>query len=257
MAQFVSPAWVAEQLDDSKFLLLDPRRPMKYLSGHLKNAVNLPVFKAFDDQLRLLPAGSLAVWIGAAGLDERHAPVIYDAFDGQSGSMLAWILEYLGRTDVHVMNVFYERWVDEKREVFYKPVQPTARRFTHKENAAVRITADQIRSDPSVKLIDFRSVEEFNGTRDLDNKPGHIPGSKNVVWRDLVNAPESFLATTDRLRQVLEVAGLGPGDRIVSYCRSGLRAAVGYYALKELGYDVRLYDGSYRDWVSHGHPVEV
>src|SRR5262245_39643627 len=97
MAQFVTTAWVAERLDDSNYLILDPRRPMKYLSGHLKNAVNLPAYKSFDDQLALLPADVLAKSIGDAGLDERRSPILYDSFDGQNVSVLAWILEYLGR----------------------------------------------------------------------------------------------------------------------------------------------------------------
>lgn len=257
MARFVDPAWVAERLENPDFLVLDPRRPMKYLSGHLKNAVNLPTFKAFDEQLRLLSPDSLASWIGSAGLDENRTPILYDSFDGQNAAMLTWILEYLGRTDVHVMNVFYESWIGQKREVFYKPVEATPGAFQHKEDPTIRITADEIRNNPTFKLLDTRSPEEFSGTRDLDGKPGHIPGARNLVWRDLTGAPESFLALNGRLAELFEKAGLKPGDRVVSYCRSGLRASIAYLALRDLGYNVTLYDGSYRDWVGRGLPVEV
>jgi 3-mercaptopyruvate sulfurtransferase SseA len=51
-------------------------------------------------------------------------------------------------------------------------------------------------------------------------------------------------------------AGIGRADRIVTYCRSGPRAALGYLALKELGYEVRLFDGSYAEWSSNGLPAE-
>src|SRR5262245_32840473 len=114
MTTLVSADWVAERIDLPATLLLDPRRPMKYLQGHLKNAVNLPVCRAVDAQGKLLSPEDLARWIGAAGLDENRTPVIYDSPEGQTGTMLAWILEYLGRTDVHVLDVFYERWVAEK-----------------------------------------------------------------------------------------------------------------------------------------------
>ena len=33
---WVTPHWVREHLADPDFILLDPRRPMKYMSGHLK-----------------------------------------------------------------------------------------------------------------------------------------------------------------------------------------------------------------------------
>lgn len=256
MAKFVDPAWVSERLEDSNYLVLDPRRPMKYLSGHLRNAINLPVFKAFDADLRLLSPESLATWIGAAGLDDKRSPIIYDSFDGQNGAMLAWILEYLGRAGVYLMHAFYERWVDARREVFYKPVDAIARTFRVQLNPSIRITADQIQSNPSLTLLDTRSFEEFNGTRDMDGRPGHIPGSRHIMWRDLIDGPEGFLAKKEHVAYLLDGAGVKPGDAVVSYCRSGLRASVGYLTLKELGYNVVLYDGSYHDWISRGLPVE-
>ena len=48
MLTFVDTAWVAERIDSVEILLLDPRRPMKYMQGHLKNAVNLPAYGDFD-----------------------------------------------------------------------------------------------------------------------------------------------------------------------------------------------------------------
>jgi hypothetical protein len=38
--------------------------------------------------------------------------------------MLAWLLEYFGRADVHLLNIFYEL-LAEGHEVFYKPVSPS------------------------------------------------------------------------------------------------------------------------------------
>src|ERR1051325_7366492 len=130
MARFVSMAWVVEKLDDPNYVVLDPRRPMKYLSGHLKKAVNLPAYKLFNDRLLLLTVDELAKAIGAAGLDDKHTPILYDSFDGQNSSVLAWILEYLGRDDVHIMDRFYDQWLAAKHDVFYKPVEATARSFT-------------------------------------------------------------------------------------------------------------------------------
>ena len=256
MAKFVSTAWVAERLDDPDFIILDPRRPMKYLSGHLRNAVNIPAYKAFDPELALLPVDQLSQQFGASGLDDRRSPILYDSYDGQNASVTAWILEYLGRDDVHIMDRFYDGWLAEQREVLYKPVEATARAFTPHVNGAIRASADQIQAAPASKLVDFRSAEEFSGERDMDNKPGHIPGAKHIFWRDLVTT-EGFLARNDRLEQLFAGAGLKSDDRVVSYCRSGLRAAVGYLALKQLGYKVQLYDGSYRDWVKRDLPAEV
>jgi thiosulfate/3-mercaptopyruvate sulfurtransferase len=230
---------------------------MKYLQGHLKNAVNLPVFRAFDAQGKLLSPDALARWIGAAGLDENRTPVIYDSPEGQNGAMLAWILEYLGRTDVHMLDVFYERWLAEKRDVFYKPVEATARTFTPHVNPQIRVTLAELRTNPPVKFIDFRSQEEYTGKRDMDGKPGHLPGAVNIVWRDLGGASQALLATPQKLERLLSAAGIHRNNQLVAYCRSGPRASLGYLALRRCGYNVRLYDGSYAEWARSELPVEV
>ena len=257
MAVFVTAEWVEAHIDSPAILLLDPRRPMKYLQGHFKNAVNLPLYKAFDAEAKLLPDDDLQRWIGVAGLGARTTPVIYDGYDGQNGAMLAWILEYFGRTDVHVLNVFFERWVAEGREVFYRPVMRTATTFTAVVNRDLRATLADIRADPGCTLIDCRSREEYTGALDRDGKPGHIPGAKNIVWRDLIGPQQEVLASPERIEQLARASGIQLGDRIVAYCRSGMRAAVGYLALRHAGYDVRLYDRSYAEWAGSDLPVEV
>jgi thiosulfate/3-mercaptopyruvate sulfurtransferase len=257
MAIFVTAVWVEEHIDSPALLLLDPRRPMRYLQGHLKHAVNLPLYKAFDAEGRLLPDSDLSRWLGSTGLDAQTTPVLYDSFDGQSGAMLAWLLEYFGRTDVHVLDVFFERWVAEGHEIFYKPVTRMAIEFVPRVHPRLRATLDEIRTDPGCKLIDFRSRDEFIGTVDRDGRPGHIPGALNIVWRDLIGPRQEVLAPRERIDQLVAAAGIRPDDRIVAYCRSGLRAAVGYLALQQAGYDVRLYDRSYAEWARTGLPVEV
>lgn len=257
MVTFVSADWVAERIDSPDILLLDPRRPMKYLQGHLKNAVNLPVFRAFGSDGKLLPPEDLARWIGAAGLDEKRTPVLYDSPEGQNGAMLAWILDYLGRADVYMLEVFYERWGAEKREVFYKPVEAAPRTFTPRVNPQIHVTLDDLRVGSRGKLIDFRSKEEYAGERDLDGKPGHLPGAVNIVWRDLNGPAQAVLAPREKIEQLLTAADIKRDDQIVAYCRSGPRASLGYLALRQYGYTVRLYDGSYAEWARSGLPVEV
>jgi thiosulfate/3-mercaptopyruvate sulfurtransferase len=257
MATLVTAKWVEQHLNAPHILLLDPRRPMRYLQGHLKGAVNLPVYKAFDADGTLLPDERLQRWIGAAGLDDQATPVIYDSFDGQNGAMLTWLLEYVGRTDVHLLNIFFERWVAEGHEVFYKPVTPASKVFTARMNPQIRVRIDDLRRESGLKLIDFRSREEYTGEQDRDGKPGHIPGAVNIVWRDLVGPQQETLVSPEKIQQLVSATGIERGDRIVAYCRLGMRAALGYLALRQAGYDVRLYDRSYAEWARSGLPVEV
>ena len=66
-----------------------------------------------------------------------------------------------------------------------------------------------------------------------------------------------FFELTDNLEQKLKAAGIKRSDEVITYCRTGPRAAVGYLALQELGYDVRLFDGSYAQWSAGKLPVEL
>jgi thiosulfate/3-mercaptopyruvate sulfurtransferase len=98
-------------------------------------------------------------------------------------------------------------------------------------------------------LIDFRSSEEYSGERVLgDDTPGHIPGARSVVWRELGQGADAILKPTAELAQIFARAGLKGDETVVAYCRSGPRAALGYLALRQAGYNVRLFDGSWAQW---------
>lgn len=256
MVTFVETRWVAERIHDPEFLLLDARRPMKYMQGHLKNAVNLPSYKAFDQEGRLLPADELAAYIGSSGLDDRKIPVLYDSPQGQTASMLAWILKYLGRNDVHLMNTFFEGWVEEGREIFYRPIESSPAVFTPQPNPSVRITADETKATDSAKRIDFRSVEEFTGEKGSNENPGHLPGAVNLPWSQLNGANHRYLASEDSIEQILRKTGIKRSDSLIAYCQSGPRASLGYLALNQMGYGIQLFDGSYQEWGRREFPVE-
>ena len=257
MARLVSTSWVSDRLSSRGFVPIDPRRPMKYLSGHLPGAINLPVYKAFGADGALLPPAQLASWIGNAGIGDGALPIIYDSPEGQNAAMTAWIFEYLGREEVHVMGAFYEQWKLEGREVLYRPVEARSAAFNWRERPALRATIGQVREARGVQLADFRSAEEFSGERDMDNHPGHITGAINLVWRRLADPPSALLRSPDELQKLIEAAGLTRDRPVIAYCRSGPRAALGYLALQQLGYDVRLFDGSWMQWARANLPAEV
>lgn len=231
---------------------------MAYLRGHLKGSVSFPLRKLLlDPQGVLLSAEGLAASLGSVGLGDGETPVIYDGYDGRNGAMLAWALEYLGRTDVHLMDSFFEKWVAEKREIFYRPIKPAPKRFTAQVNPKVRATLGEVSSGSGLKLLDTRSRDEYTGKESPGGRPGHIPGALHINWLDFVDGKDGLVLSDEKLSQLLDAAHIGRRDRVVSYCHSGIRAALGYVALKKLGYDVRLYDGSYAEWASKGMPVEA
>ncbi|HEU5410038.1 MAG TPA: rhodanese-like domain-containing protein [Candidatus Acidoferrales bacterium] len=255
MFHLVSADWVEQRLDSPEFLFLDPRSPIRYMTSHLKNAVNLPVAKQRGANGRLLPSDELARRLGSVGLDTQHTPVLYDNSDGRNAALLAWILAYLGRDDVHIMETFWETWVADKRDVFYRPVQPTPRAFTAHLRSEFRASADDVQKNRTARLLDLRTPDEFSGHFEHDARPGRIPGAANLPC-DQIGVNGNILRSPEQLDELFASHGIVRDSQTIAYCRTGLRAALGFLALTQLGRPVSLYDGSYSEWSAAGLPVE-
>lgn len=113
--------------------------------------------------------------------------------------------------------------------------------------------------DPTVVILDARPPAEYSGEKPGTgiDRPGHIPGARNLFWQTLVESAENpRLKDEAGLRRLFEEAGVDPGDTVVSYCRTGGQASFLYAVARRLGYDVKLYDGSFIDWSRTDYPVE-
>lgn len=255
----VSVEWVEQRLDSPEFLLLDPRSPIRYMAGHPKNAVSFPVAKQRDANGRLLPADELGRRLGNAGLDAHRMPVIYDNSDGRNAAFLAWILAYLGRDDVYIMETFWEQWLTDRREVFYRPVQPAPRTFIVKLRPELRATTADVQKtvqrSNAAKLIDLRTADEFSGKAELDKRPGRIPGAVHLCC-DQIGANGKILLPAEQLDNLFASRSIARQNATITYCRTGLRAGLGFLALAQLDRNVSLYDGSYAEWSGAGLPVE-
>ena len=257
MANFVTADWVAERIDQPGYLIIDPRSAMRYLMGHLRGAVSVPFKKLQGADGRLGPPEQLAAAFGDAGLSDAVTPVLYDHQDGRNAAMAAWVLEYLGRNDVHVMDLRYEAWKDEGREVLYRPVLTRAASFSINLNPAIRASTADVANAGDARLLDTRSPEEFRGEVEMDHRPGHIPGAIHLPHVETAGNDGNLLIDADTLRQRLAGVGINTDDAVIAYCRSGVRASVAWLAMRQAGYDVRLYDGSYAEWMDSGQPVEI
>lgn len=257
MATFVSPDWVAERIGQPGFLIIDPRSAMRYLMGHLRGAVSVPYKKLQAPDGRLGPPEQLATAFGGVGLGDDVTPILYDHQDGRNAAMAAWVLEYLGRNDVHIMDLRYEAWKDEGREVLYRPVSTHEADFTVRLNPDVRATLDAVANAGSATLLDARSPEEYRGEFETDHRPGRIPGAISLPHSELAGSDGRLLADRDAIRARLAAAGIPEGEPVIAYCRSGIRASTTWLALTQLGYFVALYDGSYAEWMDSDQPVET
>jgi len=102
-----------------------------------------------------------------------------------------------------------------------------------------------------IQIVDARAPEYYLGESTAPGKrSGHIPGAVNLPFSSLTDAKGKFYSA-DELRGMFARTGIKPGDRVVSYCHIGLQATMVYFTARYLGYDARLYDGSWEDWSAH------
>jgi thiosulfate/3-mercaptopyruvate sulfurtransferase len=100
------------------------------------------------------------------------------------------------------------------------------------------------------QIADARGPGRFAGTEPEPRagiRSGHMPGARNLPYSAL--SENGKLLSKDRLRKVIEAAGIDLSKPVITSCGSGITAAVATLALETLGHtDNKLYDGSWTEW---------
>ena len=131
-------------------------------------------------------------------------------------------------------------------------LRPDPKKLVTAEWILVRLGHDYL------SLVDARSDDEYTGANQGSGgrvNTGHIPSARHLNWEELVESQERpvFLPVGE-LADLFVAAGADPRDTVVTYCQSGVRASVTYMIARMLGYEARLFDGSWRDWGSRDYP---
>lgn len=203
----------------------------------------------------------LAARLAKLGIGNDSRIVAYDDESGMNAARLWWLLRYLGHEQVFILEGGFSQWKADKYPVTdHQPVRVpstfTANVQTHMLADVEEVrrvsekTADEGADAANTILIDSRANERYHGRNEtLDPVGGHIPGAVNYFWKDTQNADGSF-KSADEL--AAHFAGLDKEAEIIVYCGSGVTACPNVLALEKAGYkNVRLYAGSWSDWISY------
>jgi thiosulfate/3-mercaptopyruvate sulfurtransferase len=260
MIELFNPERLDETSSEHDPIIIDARSVIRYLAGHIPGAVNLPASRLFDPKsMQLKTVEVLAEEFGRIGVRNDSEVVVSDSFDGQNAAILAWTLEYLGHEKTRILSRYVESWIQLGRELLYRPVKLERAEFVAESNPSVRATLEHVKMTHPRKLVDFRSTKEFTGELTSEPRAGHLPNAINLPWTELLAQGYEFLKPKQDLAKVVESVGLSTGNEIVAYCNYGPRAAVGFVALQQLGFEkVRVYDGSFHQWALHSElPVHA
>ena len=250
----VSVSWLMQHTKDPNLRIVDARPTAEYDKGHLPGAVSLPVTDTFDPaQHKNYPdtKEKLEALFVHRGLSNTTRIITYDNGKETLSARLFWTLEYVGATNVAVLNGGLKQWQAEKGEISTAPVNVEPGKFITKVDPAKLPTAAQCQlalGDPTKVILDARSPEEFRGEDVRAKYSGHIPGAVNIDWR------ENFTTTTllkdpVTLKTMYESKGVTQDKEVIAHCQTGQRSSVSYWTLRLLGYPkVGNYAGSWVEW---------
>lgn len=192
----------------------------------------------------------------ALGINNDSQIVIYsNPFDnwGDEGRMF-WMLEYLGHTNLRILDGGWVKWVEERRPFEHGRVTPKPGNFTVTLAPQTTIAKDELRGivkqpHPNTVIVDARSLEEYLG-KEVSGipRPGHIPSAVHLAWNGFLNK-NATVKDLETLRAGFDEKGLQPDHEVICYCTGGVRSAWLYFVLKLAGFrKVRNYPGSWWEW---------
>lgn len=236
-----------------------------YVERHIPGAVFVDWVHEITDpadprHARIAPPERFAAVMRRCGIGDDTFVVAYDDAAGMFAARLWWALNYYGHAASAVLDGGWNKWIAEGRPTTAEVPRVAPARFTPRPQLAWIRTGDQVMAalNTSVKLVDVRSPQEFNGEQSRAKRFGHIPGAVNVPRASLV-APDGTLLPPEALREKFAQAGIdGRASEVVTYCNAGVSASFGLLALRVAGFaNSAVYDGSWKDWGNDdSRPIE-
>ncbi|PLS03552.1 sulfurtransferase [Neobacillus cucumis] len=245
---------------DCRFSLADPQKgKLNYIQNHLPGAVYFDLAQDLSGTVGnhggRHPLPDINVFVKKlenAGIGNDIVVIAYDDGEGAFAARFWWLLQYLGHDNVFVLDGGFKGWLEAEFSLTDKI--PTFKKADFRTNLRAELLATYEEVKDAVKkqskvLIDSREAKRYLGLEEpIDKKAGHIPGALNKPWMEGFRGGQ-YLEIPEQFMRFSEFSSTQP---IIVYCGSGVTAAPNYLALKEAGYEnVKLYVGSFSDWISY------
>ncbi|UJA32913.1 sulfurtransferase [Clostridium sporogenes] len=278
MKNFVSTKWLQNHLEDENIVIVDCRGDLLkdsygeevYRKGHIKNAVFADLKKVMSSEERehggrnpLPNVDDFKRSIEKLGINKNTLVVAYDELKIAGAARFCWMLRYVGHTDNYVLDGGINKWIAENRKLYIEANNSKEKLDIKNENfnislneeikADVNYIKDNMKKD--LILVDSRTNIRYEGIEEpIDKRAGHIPGAKNIYWKDMLK--EDGAVDEDKVRE--NFLTLKDYTNIAVYCGSGIDATFNFLLLDEVGIKARVYAGSWSDWITYKeNPIDT
>ena len=288
MDDLVSTAWLESRLGEPDLRVVavpvrlypDPAlgavtEADEWAQAHIPGSVLADLPARLSDRTNPLPAmmppaEEFAAAMEGLGVGDGTRVVLYDLGGNAWAARVWWMLHAVGFDDAAILDGGWRKWQLEGRPVSSDVTDPPAARFVVKEQRPVFVGTGDVQTaldDESACIINALDADQhsdkvrpaqtwselptpgsFYGIR------GHIPGTSNVPYLELVDPETTAYLPEDELRRRFETALAS--ERAVIYCGAGIAASSDAFLLRRLGQrNVAVYDGSLVEWFRDELPL--
>ena len=272
LAQLLSPAQLAERLNqpalvvlDCRFALEDPTYGARaYAEGHIPGArfidleqdLSAPVQRGITGRHPLPDPQQLLERLRALGISQHSEVVLYDDGPGAFAARAWWLLAWLGKREgVFLLDGGLNAWraANLPLDSATPAVSPGDLQGT--PDTSLLVSADALLKrlgTPQLTLLDARALPRFRGEMEpIDPVAGHIPGAQCAVFTDNLDGNGRFKSPEQLRERFSALLDQRPAEQLVAYCGSGVTACHNLFALCLAGYPLLpLYAGSWSEWIT-------
>lgn len=248
----ISAKELSAYLKQDNTILVSAQKSAEYKKIHITGAINVDHNMLYDEMTMLLSSAQIAKILGLNGISQDMKIVLYDEGSSKYAGRMYWILDYMGATDVKILDGGLKAWKAARKPVTRTVSAAEPVTFTAKVDKTILASMAMVKSavnNSAYVIIDARTPEEFNGTNETTLRLGHIPSAVNLNYESILNS-KGELKSNEELATLFNKIGATKDKRIIVYCKTSVRAGIEYLALKSaLNYpNVMVYDGAFTQW---------
>lgn len=237
-------------------VIIDLREPQKYKTSHIPSSINIPIsqfHRAIDGiENYVITPLSFQRLASKHGIKRQDHLIFYTDEEIFKSTRAFWIFDFYGHKHISVLNGGFQKWKQKKFTIenqinilphsTYK-VSPKSERLATKLNTKMAVLLN------NKQIIDVRTEQEFLGKKSRGKRFGHIPDANNLPWTKLVTQADTptTLAPPSQLNNTIEKF-FNKKSSAILYCNSGAESSLLYFALKLMGFNSSIYDGSWIEW---------
>lgn len=267
----VTVDWLSKHIDEKNLILFDATIPKVTSTSArtsspkkiIKNALFFDLKGLFSNPESKFPntvptPESFQENVRELGVHQDSCIVVYDDLGIYSAPRVRWLFNYMGFTNIAVLDGGLKAWLSHNKPTQINYSQPdTLGDFTaNRQPEKLKFTEDVLEASntKNVCVIDARSEGRFLGIEPeprQDLAGGCIPSSKNLPFSEVLS--NGFFKEEKELMTYFNSLNANNQPMIFT-CGSGITACILALAAELIGkQNYSVYDGSWTEWASTPH----